>query len=65
MGIVINKCQKCGHEWPQAGKVSPRRCPAPGCRTVKWRYCTPAMLVRKTTRRGRGPVVSENVRLDK
>ncbi len=36
MGITVNKCAKCGHEWPQSGKVPPRRCPAPGCRTVKW-----------------------------
>lgn len=36
MGITVNKCQKCGHEWPQSSKLPPRRCPAPGCRTVKW-----------------------------
>ncbi len=36
MGITVNKCAKCGHEWPQSSKVPPRRCPAPGCRTVKW-----------------------------
>ncbi len=37
MSITINTCAKCGHEWPQSSKVPPRRCPAPGCRTVRWR----------------------------
>ncbi len=37
MSITVNKCAKCGHEWPQSSKRPPRRCPAPGCRTVKWR----------------------------
>jgi predicted nucleic acid-binding Zn-ribbon protein len=36
MGIVINKCVKCGREWPQSTPAPPRRCPAAGCRTVKW-----------------------------
>jgi predicted nucleic acid-binding Zn-ribbon protein len=37
MGIAINKCVKCGHEWPQSTPTPPRRCPAAGCRTVKWK----------------------------
>ncbi len=37
MSITINRCAKCGHEWPQSGKTPPRRCPASGCRTMKWR----------------------------
>ncbi len=44
MGIQINRCAKCGHEWPQSTKVPPRRCPAPGCRTVRWRIPMPAGL---------------------
>ncbi len=36
MSITINQCAKCGHEWPQSTGVPPRRCPAAGCRTVKW-----------------------------
>ncbi len=36
MSITINTCAKCGHEWPQSTKTPPRRCPAAGCRTVKW-----------------------------
>ncbi len=36
MSIIVNTCAKCGHEWPQSGKTPPRRCPAAGCRTVKW-----------------------------
>lgn len=37
MSITINKCVKCGHEWPQSSDTPPRRCPAAGCRTVKWK----------------------------
>jgi hypothetical protein len=37
VGVVINKCAKCGHEWPQSASLPPRRCPAAGCRTVLWR----------------------------
>jgi len=66
MGIVINKCAKCGHEWPQSTAVPPRRCPAEGCRTMRWRLMPePEMVVRKTVRRGRGKAITTSMRMDK
>lgn len=34
MSIVIRKCARCGHEWPQRGQLKPKQCP--NCRSPYW-----------------------------
>jgi predicted Zn-ribbon and HTH transcriptional regulator len=34
MTVIINKCTRCGHEWPQRGANKPTRCAR--CNSPYW-----------------------------
>lgn len=34
--IIVLKCNRCGHEWPQRGKEAPKSCANPKCRSPYW-----------------------------